>query len=196
MIYVISQKFLERQGSKLAAPNEYLIIDGDNFGNNASDLSEPISQKYNKCIIRSGLCPERATLLIFKKKKAGKEYSEKKLKNQLKEFFKSNEFLEAAFFSMKAQGVYGEDSDINVYVCLPNIVYKNIGKQIASIIQELSGMDFQFVYTEKAIKDSNRKCLETSLKRKQLKAINKKVKKAEEKFKLKHLNDTDDEDDW
>lgn len=194
MIYVISRKFLDKQGSKLAAPKEYIIIDGENFGNNASGNDDPASQKYNKCYIRTGFCPERETISLLRRKRDGKDYSEKKLKNQLKEFFKGVDFLEAAFYSMKAQGIYGIDNDINVYVCLPNIVFKAIGKETASMIQELSGMDFQFVYTEKIIKDTKRKCLEKGLKKKQLKKINKAVKKAESKFKIKRRDDEDD--DW
>lgn len=196
MIYVISRKFLDKQGSKLAAPKEYLIIDGENFGNNASGNDEPATQKYNKCIIRGGFCPERETIAIMKRKKAGKEYSEKKLKNQIKEFYKSADFLEAAFFSMKAQGVYGVDKDINVFVCLPNLIFKNLGKQTAAIIQELSGMDFQFVFTEKTIKDSKRRCLEVGLKKKQLKKIIKVVKKAESKYNFRDRRDYDEDGDW
>lgn len=194
MIYVISRKFLEKQGAKLAAPNDYLIIDGENFGNNASGTDEPISQKYNHTMIRSGFSPERETLNIFRKKKAGKEYSEKKLKNQLKEFFKSPDFLAAALFAMKAQGVYGVDNDINVYVCLPNIVYKNIGNQVAIIIQELSRVDFKFVFTEDTIKETKRQCLEKKLKPKKLKEINKVVNKIGKKYDIKAKNH--DEDDW
>lgn len=196
MIYVISRKFLDKQGSKLAAPKEYLIIDGENCGNNASGNDEPASQKYNKCIIRGGFCPERETIALLKRKKDGREYSEKKLKNQIKEFYKSADFLEAAFFSMKAQGAYGVDNDINVFVCLPNIIFKSIGKQTAAIIQELSGMDFQFVYTEKTIKETKRKCLDDGLKKKQLKQINKAVKKAESKYKFRRRDDYDEDDDW
>lgn len=194
MVYVISRKYLDKHGAKLVAPNEYIIIDGENMGSNASGNDDPASQKYNKCIIRGGLCPERETINIFKAKKAGKEYSEKKLKRQLKEFFKTRDFLESVFFSMKAQGIYGVDNDINVFVCLPTIVYKNIGLEIANLIQELSKVDFRFVFTEKDIKETKRQILEKSLKKKELKEINKSVAKAEKKFKMK-LEREDDYDD-
>ena len=72
MVYVISRKYLDKHGAKLVAPNEYIIIDGENMGSNASGNDDPASQKYNKCIIRGGLCPERETINIFKAKKAGK----------------------------------------------------------------------------------------------------------------------------
>lgn len=193
MIYVISRKCLDKHGEKLVAPNEYMLIDGENMGSNASGNDDPVSQKYNKCIIRGGFCPERETINIFKAKKAGKSYSEKKLKRQLKEFFKNPDFLEAAFFSMKAQGVYGVSNDINVFVCLPTLIYKNIGAEIAKMIQELSKMDFQFVFTEKDIKESKRKILEKSLKKKQLKEINKAIAKAEKKFKMRVRDDDYDD---
>ena len=194
MIYIVSQKYLDKHIAKLVAPNDYLIIDGENSGNNASSgYDEPVSQKYNKCTVRGGFCPERETIMILRNKKKGKDYSKKKLKRQIKEFFKSVDFLEAAYYSMKAQSVYGIDKDINVFVCLPTIIFKEIGQEMASIIQELAGVDFQFVYTEKSIKETKRKILEESLKKKQLKEINKVIRKAEKKFQFR-CKDEDDDD--
>ena len=73
MIYIVSQKYLEKHIQKLVAPRDYLIIDGENSGSNASSgYSEPISQKYNKCMIRGGFCPERETINILRTKKKGK----------------------------------------------------------------------------------------------------------------------------
>lgn len=195
MVYVISRKYLDKHIQKLVAPNEYLLIDGENHGSNASDNDEPISNKYNKVIIRGGLCPERETINLFKKKKLGKDIPEKKLRRQLKELYKSKTFIEACYLVMKAQGVYGVDKDINVFVCLPTLIYKNIGAEIASLIQELSKVDFEFVYTEKDLKATKREILERSLKKKQLKEINKSVKKAEHKFMIKCNLDDDDDDD-
>lgn len=194
MIYIVSRKYLDKHIAKLVAPNDYLIIDGENSGNNASGYDEPVSQKYNKCAIRGGLCPERETINLLRNKKKGKDYSKKKLARQLKEFFKSVDFLEAAYYSMKAQSVYGIDKDINVFVCLPTLIFKEIGQEMASIIQELAGVDFQFVYTEKSIKETKRKILEETLKRKQLKKINKVVRKAEKKFQFRCRDDDDDDD--
>ena len=196
MIYIVSQKYLDKHIAKLVAPNDYLIIDGENSGNNASSgYDEPVSQKYNKCTIRGGFCPERETINLLRAKKKGKEYSEKKLKRQIKEFFKSPDFLEAAYFSMKAQSVYGVDKDINIFVCIPTIIFKEIGQNMASMIQELSGADFQFVFTEKTIKESKKECLEESLKKKQLKQINKAVRKAEKKFQFRCRDEGFDDDD-
>ena len=66
---------------------------------------------------------------------------------------------------------------------------------MASIIQELSGVDFQFVFTEKTIKESGKKVLEESLKKKQLKEINKVVRKAEKKYEFRCRDDDFDDDD-
>ena len=75
-----------------------------------------------------------------------------------------------------------------------NLIFKEIGQEMASIIQELAGVDFQFVYTEKSIKETKRKILEETLKRKQLKKINKVVRKAEKKFQFRCRDDDDDDD--
>ena len=196
MVYVVSHKYLDKHIRDLVAPNEYIIFDGDNSGSNASDPEEEvISQKYNYCFVRGGFCPERETILLMRRKAKGKEYSEKKLKRQLKEFFKGMYFVQAAFTAMKAQNVYGDGSDVNVYVCLPTIVYKEIGPTMAAMIQQLSGIDFQFVFTQKDIK-KDKKILEKQLKPKQLKKIIKVVTKAEKKFKIKCDNNDDDDDDF
>lgn len=193
MVYVISRKYLEKHAAKLVAPNEYIIIDGENMGSNADSREDPISQKFNKTIMRGGFCPERETINLFRKKKDGKDFPEKKLRRQLKELYKSRDFLSAVFTAMKAQGVYGIDSDINVFVTLPTLVYKEIGEEIAALIQEMANVDFKFVYTIKDLKETKREILEKSLKKKQLKEINKSVKKLEEKYRLKC--DMDDDDD-
>ena len=193
MVYVISRKYLEKHAAKLVAPNEYIIIDGENMGSNADSSEDPISQKFNKTIMRGGFCPERETINLIRKKKDGKEFPEKKLRRQLKELYKSRDFLSATFTAMKAQGVYGVDSDINVFVTLPTLVYKEIGEEIAALIQEMANVDFKFVYTIKDLKETKREILEKSLKKKQLKEINKSVKKLEEKYRLKC--DMDDDDD-
>ena len=193
MVYVISRKYLEKHAAKLVAPNEYIIIDGENMGSNADSSEDPISQKFNKTIMRGGFCPERETINLFRKKKDGKDFPEKKLRRQLKELYKSRDFRSAVFTAMKAQGVYGIDSDINVFVTLPTLVYKEIGEEIAALIQEMAYVDFKFVYTIKDLKETKREILEKSLKKKQLKEINKSVKKLEEKYRLKC--DMDDDDD-
>ena len=193
MVYVISRKYLEKHAAKLVAPNEYIIIDGENMGSNADSSEDPISQKFNKTIMRGGFCPERETINLFRKKKDGKDFPEKKLRRQLKELYKSRDFLSAVFTAMKAQGVYGIDSDINVFVTLPTLVYKEIGEEIAALIQEMANVDFKFVYTIKDLKETKREILEKSLKKKQPKEINKSVKKLEEKYRLKC--DMDDDDD-
>lgn len=193
MVYVISRKYLEKHAAKLVAPNEYIIIDGENMGSNADSSEDPISQKFNKTIMRGGFCPERETINLIRKKKDGKDFPEKKLRRQLKELYKSRDFLSATFTAMKAQGVYGIDSDINVFVTLPTLVYKEIGEEIAALIQEMANVDFKFVYTIKDLKETKREILEKSLKKKQLKEINKSVKKLEEKYRLKC--DMDDDDD-
>ena len=41
MVYVISRKYLDKHGAKLVAPNEYIIIDGENMGSNASGNDDP-----------------------------------------------------------------------------------------------------------------------------------------------------------
>ena len=193
MVYVISRKYLEKHAAKLVAPNEYIIIDGENMVSNADSSEDPISQKFNKTIMRGGFCPERETINLIRKKKDGKDFPEKKLRRQLKELYKSRDFLSATFTAMKAQGVYGIDSDINVFVTLPTLVYKEIGEEIAALIQEMANVDFKFVYTIKDLKETKREILEKSLKKKQLKEINKSVKKLEEKYRLKC--DMDDDDD-
>ena len=194
MIYVISRKYLDKHAAKLVAPNEYVFIDGENMGSNASNNEDPISQKYNKVIIRGGFCPERETISLFNKKNNGKDVSDKKIRRQLKELYKSRDFLASCIVAMKAQGIYGVDNDINVFICLPTLIYKFIGEEIAAIIQEMSKVDFKFVYTVKDLKSTKREILEKKLKKKQLKEINKVVDKLEEKYNVQCSVDDDDDD--
>ena len=97
--------------------------------------------------------------------------------------------------SLNQTAVEGVCGIINIFVCIPTIIFKEIGQNMASMIQELSGADFQFVFTEKTIKESKKECLEESLKKKQLKQINKAVRKAEKKFQFRCHDEGLDDDD-
>ena len=176
MLYIVSQKFFKKNADRLVAPNQYFIIDGENHGVTDS-RKESISSKYNNTHPLGGWCPETELYRMLVKRKKGEDVSEKKFTKYVEEYLKSSDFIAAVCASAKAQATYGVDEDINIFVVLPGVVAKQLGKTIRKRIYKI-----------------NKHNLSDTLRKKDLKAILNAIKSAEKKYKLDYRLDDDDDD--
>lgn len=194
MMYIMSQKFFKKNVEKLVAPNQYFLIDGENFGT-TGNRSDAVASKYANSYSLGGFCPERELYNILKKIKKDEDFSKKKFERELKEFLHSKDFIGAACASMKAQASYGVDSDMNIFIVIPNVVYKIIGEIMCkSIVKMAKVEDFKFIFTEDDIEKKGKKILKNTLKKKELKEILKSVKRLEKKHDLDYSGRDDDDD--
>ena len=193
MIYVMNQKFFKKNIEKMAKYNPYFIIDGENFAvTGRSNDTIAIATKYNRTHSVGGFCPEVKLYGMLRKLKRGDDINPEKFENETKKFIKDKSFIVAVNVAFKALIAGGINSPLNIFVVLPNIVYKYLGKRIIKKMTKLADVDFEFIYTQDVL-DDNIKVLKTLLESNQLKEIDRLTKKLEKKYDLKFMSDDDDD---
>lgn len=190
MLYIMSQKFFKKHTNKLVAPNDYFVIDGENSGV-TNPRHESIATKFNNTYPLGGWCPDDALYRELMKIKRGEDVSKGKLEKLTERYLKSKDFIAAACASIKAQAANGVTNDINIFVVLPNVVYKQLGTKIKKRLTKLVAVDFEFIRMQD---DINKKALTETLKKKQLKEILKVIAALEKKKKYLHDFNNDDDD--
>ena len=195
MIYIMSQKFFEKKIQKMANHNPYFGLDGENWAvtGNKSDGSA-ISTKYSNMHTVGGFCPETRLYEMLRKKKRGDDINERKLSNEIDAWINDQSLISSVAIAFKCL-LFSAES-MNVFVILPNVVYKYLGRILQKRMIELADLDFDCVFTQEDLKESM-KPLNSLLSKGKLKKVEKSVKHMEKKYKLKHSGSSyDDDDDW
>lgn len=193
MIYVVNQKFFKKNIEKMAKYNPYFILDGENFAvTGKSNDKVAIATKYNRAHSVGGFCPEVSLYRLIRKLKRDEKVSEEKLEKETKEFLKDKSFIVAVNVAFKALIANGIDNPLNIFVVLPNVVYKYLGKNIIKKMIKIADVDFDFIFDQKTL-DDDMKRLKILLSPSQLKEIDRLTKKIEKKYNLKFIGDDDDE---
>lgn len=192
MIYVMNQKFFKKNIEKMAKYNPYFIIDGENFAvTGRSDSTVAIATKYSRCHSVGGFCPETKLYGMLRKLKREEEVSPEKLEKETKKFIKDKAFIVAVNVAFKAMIAGGVENPLNIFVVLPNVVYKYLGQRIIKKMKKLADADFEFIYSQDVLKDDIKK-LKVLLEPKKLKEIDDISKKIEKKHDLKFRSDDDE----
>ena len=194
MIYVMNQKFFKKNIEKMAKHNPYFIIDGENFAvtGRSNDTTVAIATKYSRCHSVGGFCPEVKLYSMLRKMKKDEQVNPEKFENETKKFLKDKSFIVAVNVAFKALIAGGTDNPLNIFIVLPNIVYKYLGKKIIKKMIKVAGTDFEFIYSQSILED-NMKPLKNLLGSDELKHIDHLTKKIEKKYDLKFMKDDDDE---
>ena len=82
---------------------------------------------------------------------------------------------------------------LNIFVVLPNLVWKYLGDEITERIKKIAKMEFEFVYTQRDIKEKGMNILSRELDTTQLKEIDHRIRKIDKKYDLKFLLGDDDD---
>ncbi len=192
MIYVMNQKFFKKNIEKMAKYNPYFIIDGENFAvTGRSDTTIAIATKYSRCHSVGGFCPETKLYGMLRKLKREEDVSPEKLEKETKKFIKDKTFIVAVNVALKALIAGGVENPLNIFVVLPNIVYKYLGQRIVKKIKKLADAEFEFIYSQDVLKDDIKR-LKVLMEPKQLKEIDVITKKIEKKHDLKFRKDDDE----
>ena len=192
MIYVMNQKFLKKNVEKMAKHNPYFILDGENFAvTGRSNDSVAIATKFNRAHSVGGFCPEVKLYGMLRKLKRGDEINEDKFEKEIKKFIKDKSFIVAINVAFKALVAGGESEPLNIFIVLPNIVYKYLGKKIIKKMIKVADVDFEFIHSQDVL-EGDFKILRKLLSPKQMKEIDQLSKKIEKKFDLKFLQDDDE----
>lgn len=194
MIYVMSQKFLNKHDVKMVKQNEYFILDGENYAVTGRSVNRvAIATKYNRSHSVGGFCPENRLYTMISKKKRGEDVNKEKYKKEVKKFIKDKTLVAAIAVAFKALIANGYDQPLNIFIVLPNRVYSTLSKKIIKRMEKLAEVDFKFIFTQDDIKDDIKR-LKKNLNKGQLKQIEKAAKRIEKRYKLKYMITDDDED--
>lgn len=192
MIYVMNQKFFKKNIEKMAKYNPYFIIDGENFAvTGRSDTTIAIATKYSRCHSVGGFCPETKLYGMLRKLKREEDVSPEKLEKETKKFIKDKTFIVAVNVALKALIAGGVENPLNIFIVLPNIVYKYLGQRIIKKMKKLADTDFEFIYSQDDLKEDIKR-LKVLMEPKQLKEIDGITKKIEKKHDLKFRKDDDE----
>ena len=193
MLYVMSQKFLTKNIEKMAKYNDYFIIDGENYyatGRNSNHTA--IATKFSNAHSVGGLCPESRLYNMLKKKKNNEDFNEEKMKKEIKKFFSDKSFIASANTTFKAAVVGGADNPRNIFIVLPNVVYKYMGKKMIKKMIKLAKVDFNFIFSQEDLKE-DMKILKNPLSGSEMKKLDEASKKVEKKHDILFNAKDDDE---
>lgn len=191
MIYVMNQKFFKKNIEKMAKYNQYFIIDGENYAVTGSSSDKvAIATKYNRSHAVGGFCPEVKLYTMLRKMKRDEPINEDKYKAETKKFVKDKTFIVAVNVAFKALIAGGIENPLNIFIVIPNIVYKYLGKKIIKKMNKLADVDFEFIYTQDVLEDDMKR-LKNLLGYDELKEIDHLTKKIEKKHDLKFDSDDD-----
>ena len=185
----MNQKFFKKNIEKMAKYNPYFIIDGENYAVTLNTIS--ITSKYSRAHSVGGFCPEMKLYTMLKKKKKGAEYNLDKYEKEVKSFIKDKNFVVSTNVAFKALVAGGYNEPLNLFIVLPNLVYKYLGKKIVKRMIKIAGVDFDFIYTQEDLKEKM-KMLNNLLDPKEMKEIDNVSKKIEKKYSLKFMRDNDE----
>lgn len=193
MIYVMSEKFFVKNAKKLAKPHDYFGLDGANYSVIAGTSNkEPIASRYNRFHSVGSFCPETRLYRYLRKMKNDEEYNQDRYEKEVREFLRDKSFISAVRTALMAE-ISNYPYALNIFVVLPNLVWKYLGDEITERIKNISKMEFEFVYTQRDIKEKGTKILSAELDTTQLKEIDHRIRKIDKKYDLKFLLGDDDD---
>ena len=185
MVYIMNQKFFVKHIVEMAK-YPYFAFDGENYGISSSKYggdSGALASRYDRMYTLGSFTPEVRLFDMLKKMKKGEEINPRKYENEVDAFINDKAFIAACACAIKAL-TYSQER-MNIFVILPNIVYKYLGKTIQKKMIKLckKHVDFEFVYTQNVLEDDMKR-LKNQLNDDQIKKIVKAVKRIEKKYDL------------
>lgn len=189
MIYVMSQKFLEKYIVRLAEPNPYFILDGENYSVTGTD-SRKVGSTYNNCHCVGSFTPETSLYNYLRKIQRGDDINEHTYARRIREFLSDIPFIASVCQAFKTLIALGCHDTLNVFVVLPNLVYKFLGGDIIQRMDRLGNLSFKCIYSQADLR-KNWKLLNHLCTPDQLREIDQATKWIEKHYHLKYREDDD-----
>lgn len=197
MLIIMSQKYWTKKAPKLVEPAEYVGVDGENVGQtNRSVDSVAIATRYSHMVTMGSYTPESRLMTMLKKLKRGEEVNPRRFRHEVELYLEDTSFISCVVKTFKILYSCGFDSHLNVFLILPNLVYRYLGDVIMKEMINLIDLDFRFIFNQDEIKEFGYDKLSIPLGKKRLKLIADQVAHMEKKYKIKYKKREmwDDED--
>lgn len=198
MIYICKKKSFEKMAKKILPDYEYFIIDGEDTGSSVS-ISKTISDTFSHCTSDGNFTPPRKLTRILTDEDDD-DYNPDKVEDMIDEYFDSRRVKASMIKAVKTMFALSNANkpipEINVFIVLPNKVYKAMGIRFLNEYKKLFKNISQFIYLEEVLKE-NKKILGKKLSKEDLNKISNRIsdleskidKNKKEKDKNKHHED-------
>ena len=192
MIYVMNEKYFEKNIKKMAKQNDYIIIVAYNYGVIDVKNDESLASKYSNAHTAGGLCPEFELYGLLKKIKKNIKVSKSKLEREIHNYTHEKSFVNGVAVSLKGLVSGKRYNKLNVIIVFPNIVYKYLKDIIIKRFIKLAKVDFEFIRDKDYIDSNGFSCMKSMLSDSQLDELISSIKHIEKKYKLKYDRDDDE----
>lgn len=188
MLFIYKKKTFEKKAKKILPDKEYFIIDGEDIGSAVSSKKgETISDSFTHCTNNGYFTPPRKLINYFLDK-GDKQYDPSKVEEWLDDYFDSKNTKIALLSAVRAIFALMNNEknpipEINIFIVLPNKVYKAMGERFKAEYKKMFGLSFEFVFTEDDVEE-DKELLTKALSNKQINKILEKLEELEKKNKL------------
>lgn len=191
MIFIISKKFLTEHPKRYLKAKDYTIIDG--ASDEEASGRKSLSAKFNRVVPIGDFYPGNRLVRGLLEKEKGTEankISPRKLKEMKMDFLDDNDLIQAMLAVVKIQLCVAEHDgtnvplDKNVFIVLPQKLYKTLGKDIYKTMRDLfSNNGDSFIFFQSHLQEDP-SLVEMKFKHKLAKAVSKELEKIEKKRKF------------
>ena len=192
----MNQKQWIKKAPKLVEHADYIGIDGENYAitGRGSD-SVAIGSKYSHFVSIGSFTPEGRLWSMLRALKKGEEIHQTRFETEVECYLEDKAFISGVVKVLKALYSCGFTTHINVFVVLPNSIYKYLGHAIIERMMELTDLDFRFIFGFEEVKAFGYEKLEIPIKKAFLKEIAESVERIEKRYKIKYKKKDWDDDD-
>ena len=193
MIVVMNRKFFEKKVAKLAAPSPYIVVDAENYSVTGSTSDEvAIATRYSNTVSIGSYTPEGRLYSMLKKLKRGDEVDPRKFDAEVDYFLEDRSFISGVIKTFRGLYSCGFNEHLNIFVVLPNIVYKYLSEQIIETMVKMLDLEYRIIFSQEELKSFGYDKLEIPIKKSLLREVAARVERLEKKHKIKYK----ERDDW
>ena len=188
MLFIYKKKTFVKKAKKILPDKEYFILDGEDVGSAVSSKKgDTISDSFTHCTSNGYFTPPRKLVNYFLDK-GDKQYDPSKVEEWLEDYFDAKNTKIAMLSSVRAifalmNNEKNPINEINIFVVLPNKVYKAMAQRFKAEYKKMFNLSFEFVFTEEDVEE-DKSILTRPLSNKQINKILEKLEELEKKNKL------------
>ena len=183
MIYICKKKSFEKMAKKILPDYDYFIIDGEDTGSSVS-TAKTISDTFSHCTSDGNFTPPRKLIKILTEDDDDDDYAPDKVEDIIDDYFDNRRVKASMIKAVKTMFALSNANkpipEINVFIVLPNKVYKAMGIRFLNEYKKLFKNLPQFIYMEDVLKE-NKKILGKKLSKEDLNKVSNRISDLEDK---------------
>lgn len=186
MIFVMKYKTFNKISKKILPAADYLIVDGNDLDSEIStNADKALSANYTNVYTNGTFTPPKSLIrdLTDIEEGAPIRSNARKIEDKLKDYLKSEDMTLSITATVNTINVFDDPRSANVFIVLPNKVYRAVGEDLTRRIKKLFKTDFDFIFNDDEIL-KNKKLAKKKLKKNQVKEIKKLVSANVDKYGL------------